>query len=54
MDLRSCPEHRCPVVAEVVDRTVLESTDGPVEHVRVQCVDGHSFFCPTFALEEAA
>jgi hypothetical protein len=53
MDLRGCPESRCPVVAEVVDRTVLESTDGPVEHVRIECVRGHTFFCPAFVLEAA-
>jgi hypothetical protein len=53
MELRDCPDARCSGVAEVVDRTVLESTDGPVEHLRIECVRGHTFFCPTFVLEAA-
>ena len=34
MDTTTCPE--CGAPAEVTDRSVLESTDGPIEHVRVR------------------
>ena len=37
-----CPEPGCEVTAEVVSRWVWPSTDGPVEHVRVYCVQGHA------------
>jgi hypothetical protein len=37
-----CPEPGCEVAAEVVSRWVWPSTDGPVEHVRVDCVAGHA------------
>ena len=43
-----CPQ--CGLVAEVVDRDVWPSTDGPVEHVHVRCVDRHRFVLPTAAL----
>ncbi len=48
MDLTTCPE--CGTPAEVVDRHVLESTDGPVEHARVRCVARHLFFLPVASL----
>ncbi|MBS45821.1 MAG: hypothetical protein CMH83_22135 [Nocardioides sp.] len=44
MDLTSCPE--CDAPAEVLDRAVLPSTDGPVEHARVRCVARHVFTLP--------
>jgi hypothetical protein len=44
----SCPE--CDRLATVLDRCVLESTDGPVEHVRIRCAAGHCFFMPTAGL----
>jgi hypothetical protein len=40
----TCPG--CGEIAEVVDRFVLPSTDGPVEHVRTQCLHGHWFMAP--------
>ena len=43
-----CPQ--CGQIAEVVDRDVLPSTDGPVEHVHVLCVDKHRFVLPTASL----
>ncbi len=43
-----CPQ--CGLVAEVVDRDVWPSTDGPVEHVHVRCVDKHRFVLPTASL----
>ena len=51
MDMTSCPE--CGEAAEVVDRHVLESTDGPIEHVRVCCVQRHHFFMPVSGLRSA-
>jgi hypothetical protein len=39
LDLVGCPE--CNASAEVVDRFVLTSTDGPVEHVKVHCINRH-------------
>lgn len=47
----ACPE--CALPAEVTDRHVLESTDGPVEHARVQCVGGHVFNLPVAMLAGA-
>ena len=49
-----CPQ--CGQIAEVVDRDVLPSTDGPVEHVHVRCVARHRFVMPVVSLagEDAA
>ena len=44
MEWTRCPQ--CGLVAEVVDRDVWPSTDGPVEHVHVRCVDRHRFVLP--------
>ena len=49
IDLRSnsfptlipCPE--CELPAEVTDWFSLRSTDGPVDHVALGCIDGHHF-----------
>jgi hypothetical protein len=43
-----CPQ--CGQIAEVVDRDVLQSTDGPVEHVHVRCVAKHRFVMPVASL----
>jgi hypothetical protein len=53
MELTTCPE--CGLVAEVVDRDVWPSTDGPVEHAHVRCAGGHRFVLPvaTLALHRA-
>ncbi len=48
MDLTTCPE--CGAPAEIVDRSVLESTDGPMEHARVRCVARHLFYLPVASL----
>jgi hypothetical protein len=37
----SCPERNCQAPAEIVDRFVLASTDGPVEHAQTVCLNGH-------------
>jgi hypothetical protein len=41
LDLVGCPA--CAAPAEVVDRYVLESTDGPIEHATVMCAVRHRF-----------
>ena len=41
LQLVGCPQ--CLGPAEVTDRFVLESTDGPVEHMTVSCVSRHRF-----------
>jgi hypothetical protein len=48
MDMTTCPE--CGALAEITDRHVLESTDGPIEHARVRCLTRHVFFLPTAML----
>jgi hypothetical protein len=48
----SCPQ--CGHPAEIIDRFVLESTDGPAEHVRVLCLARHHFMLPTEALTRSA
>jgi hypothetical protein len=40
-DLVGCPA--CAAPAEVIDRYVLESTDGPIEHATVMCALRHRF-----------
>jgi hypothetical protein len=47
--MTTCPE--CGGLADVLDRHVLESTSGPVEHVKIRCISGHHFFLPTASLE---
>jgi hypothetical protein len=42
--LTSCPA--CGVPAEIVERFMLGSTDGPIEHVCLTCVGGHCFRMP--------
>ena len=49
MQLTTCPE--CSAVAEIEWRAVLESTDGPVEHARIQCARRHWFLLPVASLD---
>lgn len=46
--LLPCPD--CGYPAEVTDRFALNSTDGPVDHVALQCAGGHHFRMPVDAL----
>ena len=48
MDTTYCPE--CGTLAEVEWRAVLESTDGPVEHAKIRCVQRHWFLLPVATL----
>jgi uncharacterized protein YbaR (Trm112 family) len=41
LDLVACPA--CAAPAEVVERYVLDSTDGPIEHATVRCSERHRF-----------
>jgi len=50
--LTNCPQ--CGVPAEVTRRFVLESTDGPIEHTSVMCVNRHWFTLPLAALADTA
>ncbi len=50
--LTACPE--CGLPAEITDRFSLSSTDGPVDHVALACVDGHHFRMPADRLSPAA
>jgi len=47
-----CPE--CNQPAEVLERFTLESTDGPIEHVRLSCLVRHHFLMPAEMLSRAA
>ena len=48
MDLTICPE--CGELAEIQWRAVMESTDGPIEHAKILCVNRHWFLLPAAAL----
>ena len=50
--LTACPE--CGLPAEITERFSLSSTDGPVEHVALACVDGHYFRMPADRLSPEA
>ena len=50
--LTVCPE--CELPAEVKDRFVLPSTEGPVDHVALQCVARHHFRMPSAMLADVA
>jgi hypothetical protein len=51
MDTTLCPE--CGATAEVQWRAVLESTDGPIEHVKIRCLRMHWFLLPVARLERS-
>lgn len=44
LELTTCPE--CGRPAEIVDRFMMLSTDGLVEHVKTRCVTGPWFTVP--------
>ena len=49
MDMITCPQCRQP--ATVQWRAVLDSTDGPIEHARIDCLAGHCFLMPAARLD---
>ncbi len=49
MQIIGCPE--CDATAEVIDTGTAASTDGPVDIVRVRCVNRHWFLMTRDALE---
>lgn len=44
VDTVECPD--CGLAAEVQWRTTMQSTSGPVEHLKIRCAAGHCFFLP--------
>lgn len=48
MDIVCCPS--CGQPAEVLWRTQLSSTDGAIEHVKLQCLDRHVLLMPAGGL----
>ena len=51
METTTCPE--CEAPAEIRGRSVWESTDGPIEHIRVECIQRHWFLMSVDALAAA-
>jgi hypothetical protein len=50
LELAGCPV--CDQPTEILRRDILESTSGPIEHVRIRCLVGHAFFMPTSLLRD--
>jgi hypothetical protein len=53
LQLTVCPEPTCQLPAEITDRLVLPSTDGPVEHATLHCLARHIFILPVARLVTA-
>ncbi|MGH3815446.1 MAG: hypothetical protein ACRDUV_23850 [Pseudonocardiaceae bacterium] len=50
LDVVACPE--CSMTAALQRGDRVESTDGPVDHVRITCVNRHWFLMPADMLNE--
>lgn len=50
LDIVACPE--CSMTASLQRGNRVESTDGPVDHVRITCVNRHWFLMPADTLNE--
>jgi hypothetical protein len=48
-----CPDPTCQAPAEIIGQWTLDSTDGPVEHVKTCCAAGHVFTPRTESLAAA-
>ena len=46
----ACPD--CGEIAEITDRFVLSSTDGPIEHIRMLCIRRHYFMLAVASLDQ--
>jgi hypothetical protein len=51
LQLTRCPE--CEAPAEIEHRSVLESTAGPLEHVKIRCINRHWFHLPVDHLDSS-
>ena len=51
LQLTRCPA--CESPAEIEYRSVLESTAGPIEHVRIRCINQHWFHLPADRLDSS-
>ena len=51
VQLVACPKPGCQAPAAVVDRFLLPSTDGPVEHVKTWCANDHGLTPRTESVE---
>jgi hypothetical protein len=43
IELVGCPDPSCPAPAAITQRWFFDSSDGPLEHVRIVCSNGHIF-----------
>ena len=43
IEFATCPDRDCGQIAEIFDRQILESTNGPVMTWRTRCLSGHHF-----------
>jgi hypothetical protein len=48
LEFSPCPA--CGAIAEITDRFVLASTDGPIDHLALSCVAGQHFRMPADSL----
>jgi hypothetical protein len=49
VQLTRCPE--CDQAAEIEYRSVLDSSDGPIEHLKIRCINRHWFHLPVDYIE---
>ena len=50
IELTACPA--CDQPTEILRRFVLESIDGPIEHIKIRCLFGHGYVMPTGLLHD--
>jgi hypothetical protein len=48
------PNRFCDAPAEIIHRQVIQSTNGPIVHVRIRCALGHILLCPLAMFGEEA
>lgn len=52
MEIVDCPE--CGIPAEIEESSWLDSTSGPVEHLKIRCLRRHWFLVPRDRLPAAS